>query len=196
MHKKEKLSFIPHLPDPNEILKNFGREFKLDFESLAYDKKIRIGKNCVIHPSVVLGEAGFGFERTDEGYVKPLKRRPHNFGIVIGYGVEIGSHSVVHRGRWRDTVIGSYTKIDSGVHVAHNVHIGRNCLVVAGTVIGGSVSIGDDCFIGENVSIKQGLKIAAKTTIGMGSVVLKDITKPNSTWVGNPARKLYNKQKF
>jgi UDP-3-O-[3-hydroxymyristoyl] glucosamine N-acyltransferase len=177
-----------------EIPIKLGRPFV--YESDEFNPDIKIGKNCVIHPSVVMGEAGFGFERTDKGYKKPLKRRPHDFGIRIGYDVEIGSHSVVHRGRWRDTLIESGTKIDSGVHIAHNVHIGRNCLVVAGSVIGGSVSIGDDCFIGENVSIKQGLNIANKTTIGMGSVVLKNITKPNSTWVGNPARKLYNKQVF
>lgn len=157
---------------------------------------LKHGKNCNIHPTVAIGEAGFGFERTNEDYVKPLKRRYHPYGIIIGNDVDIGSHSVVHRGRWRNTRIGNGTKIDSGVHVAHNVRIGKNCLVVAGTVIGGSVSIGNDCFIGENVSIKQGLKIAKNTTIGMGSVVLKDITKPNTTWVGNPAKKLYNKQVF
>lgn len=156
----------------------------------------RIGKNCEIHPSVVIGEAGFGFETTSNGYRKPLKRRPHPYGVVIGSDVEIGSNSVIHRGRWRDTWIGNGTKIDSGVHVAHNVRIGYNCLIVAGTVIGGSVTIGNDCFIGENVSIKQGVKIAKNTTIGMGSVVLKDIIEPNTTWVGNPVKKLYNKQVF
>lgn len=156
----------------------------------------RIGKNCKIHPSVVIGEDGFGFETTSNGYKKPLKRRPHPYGVVIGSDVDIGSHSVVHRGRWRDTWIGNGTKIDSLVHIAHNVVIGNNCLIVAGTVIGGSVSIGNDCFIGENVSIKQGLKIADHVTIGMGSVVIKDIKKDNTTWIGNPARKLYGKQVF
>ena len=158
--------------------------------------KIKIGKKCKIHKSVVLGEPGFGFQRDDKGYTKPLKRRPHPFGVIIGKHVEIGSHSRVHRGRWRDTVIGDGTKIDSGVHVAHNDVIGRNCIIVAGTVIGGSVTIGDECFIAENVSIKDGLKIARNTTIGMGAVVIKDIKKPNTTWVGNPAHKLYDKQVF
>lgn len=159
-------------------------------------RKVKIGKRCKIHKSVVLGEAGFGFEKTKKGYTKPLKRRPHPFGVRIGNDVEIGSHSRVHRGRWRHTRIEDGTKIDSGVHVAHNDVIGKNCFLVAGAVIGGSVTIGDECFIGENVSIRQGVKITHNVTIGEASNVLNDITEPNTTWVGNPAKKLYNKQVF
>ena len=156
-----------------------------------------IGNNVKIGDNVSIGEVGFGFERDKEGrYQIPLERRVHDYSVVIEDNVEIGSNSVIHRGRWRDTVIGAGTKIDSLVHVAHNAVIGKNCLVVAGTVIGGSVSIGDGCFIGENVSIKQGVKIAHNVTIGMGAVVLNDITQPDSTWVGNPCRKIADEQRF
>jgi serine acetyltransferase len=41
-----------------------------------------------------------------------------------------------------------------------------------------------------NVCTKQGIKIADRVTIGMGAVVTKDITEPDTVWVGNPARKL------
>ena len=146
--------------------------------------------------SAQIGGVGFGFEKDDNGYIIPLKRKEHKFTVMIADDVEIGDNTVIHRGRWRDTVIGEGTKIDSLVHVAHNVVIGKNCLVVAGTVIGGSVTIGDGCFIGENVSIRQGVKIASNVTIGMGAVVLQDIDQPNSTWVGNPARKIADVQKF
>ena len=159
--------------------------------------RLQIGNNCIICPYVCLGQEGFGFERADEkDYDKPRKRRDHPFGVIIGNNVDIGSHCVVHRGRWRDTEIGDDTKIDSLVHVAHNAVIGKSCFLVAGTVVGGSCTIGDECFIGENVSIKQGLKIANNVTLGAGSVVTKDITKSNTTWIGVPARKLYNKQVF
>lgn len=145
---------------------------------------------------MVLGDPGFGFQRTKKGYKIPLKRRPHLKTIRILKGVEIGSNSIVHRGRWRDTIIGEGTKIDSLVHIAHNVHIGKNCLIVAGTVIGGSCTIGDNCFIGENVSIKQGVKILNNVTLGMGSVVLHDILESNTTWAGNPVRKIADVQKY
>ncbi len=163
-------------------------------EGVFIDKRcwyLKIGKNVRIDPLVAIGFPGFGFETNKKGYKKPLKRRPHPYGVVIEDDVEIGSHSRIHRGRWRCTIIRKGSKIDSGVHVAHNAVIGRNCLVVSGTTIGGSVTIGNDCFIGENVSIKQGLTIASNVIIGMGCVVVKDITESHTTWVGNPARKLY-----
>lgn len=163
---------------------------------LSSTDKFHRGKNVIIGKNVSIGDPGFGFERNAAGYLLPLTRREHEFGVIIEDDVEIGSNSVIHRGRWRDTVIGEGTKIDSLVHVAHNVHIGKHCLVVAGTVIGGSVTIGDGCFIGENVSIKQGVKIADHVTVGMGTVVLQDIDQPNSTWVGNPAHKIADVQRF
>jgi len=154
------------------------------------------GHNVKISPSAVLGEEGFGFERDRDGYEIPLQRREHKFSVVIGDNVEIGANSIVHRGRHRDTIIGEGTKIDALVHVAHNVLIGKHVLIVAGTVLGGSSEIGDECFLGENVSIKEGVKIANNVTIGMGSVVRHDITEPNTTWAGNPCKKIADVQKF
>ena len=147
---------------------------------------------------VSIGDPGFGFEKDaiTGKYKIPLIRRPHNKTIKIGTGVEIGAFTVIHRGRWRDSEIGEGTKIDSLVHIAHNVVVGKHCLIVAGTVVGGSCTIGDECFIGENVSIKQGIQIANNVTIGMGSVVRHDILEPNTTWAGNPCRKIADEQRF
>ena len=156
----------------------------------------KIGDHVKIGAFVTIGEDGFGFERNGEGYTMPPKRREHPYGVVIHDRVEIGSQTRIHRGRHRDTVIGYATMLDSGVHVAHNVIIGKCCFVVSGTTIGGSCEIGDECFIGENVCIKQGIKIANNVTIGMGSVVRHDITQSNSTWAGNPCVKIADVQKF
>ena len=155
-----------------------------------------VGKDVTVKRGVRFGDDGFGFERGEKAYLIPLQRREHPKGIIIHDNVEIGSNSIIHRGRWRDTEIGEGTKIDSLVHVAHNVNIGRNCIIVAGTVLGGSCTIGDSCFIGENVSIKQGITIARNVTIGMGSVVRHHIIEPNSTWAGNPCKKIADVQKF
>jgi len=142
------------------------------------------------------GDPGFGFEKDEKGNYKfPLTRLPHPYSVIIGEDVEIGSFTVIHRGRWRDTVIKRGTKIDSLVHVAHNVVIGEDCLIVAGTVLGGSCTIGNKCQIGMNVSIMQGVTIAHNVTIGMGSVVRHDIWEENTTWAGNPCRKIAEVQK-
>jgi UDP-3-O-[3-hydroxymyristoyl] glucosamine N-acyltransferase len=163
-----------------------------------YPDQIIIGKDVWFGKNVSIGDIGFGFQRNEQGtgYIIPLERLPHPFGVIIEDGVEIGSNSTVHRGKWRDTKIGEGTKIDSLVHIAHNVVIGKNVLVVAGSVIGGSVTIGDGCFIGENVSILQAVTIADHVTLGAGAVVLADISQADSTWAGVPAVKIADVQNF
>ena len=74
---------------------------------------------------------------------KPQVRR-----VVLHEGVEIGCNSTIDRGSIRDTTVGAHTKIDNLVQIAHNVTIGRSCLIAAQVGIAGSTSIGDYCLIG------------------------------------------------
>lgn len=120
---------------------------------------------------------------------KEWRRFPHIGGVRIGANVEIGSNTCIDRGAIGDTVIGDGTKIDNHVHVAHNVRIGRDCIIVAGAVIGGSAVLGDRVFVGINASIKNKVRIGDDAVIGMGAVVTKDVPA-GETWVGNPARKM------
>jgi UDP-3-O-[3-hydroxymyristoyl] glucosamine N-acyltransferase len=145
----------------------------------------------LIDPFVRIGSFGFGFETEDDTTTKPtykipLIRKKHDYPVVINRNVEIGSFTTVDAGSWRKTIIGEGTKIDSHVKIAHNVQIGKSCLIVAGAVIGGSCTIGDNVFIGINASIKQRIKIGDNAIIGMGAVVIKDVPA-NATVKGNPA---------
>lgn len=151
---------------------------------------IGIGNNK-IHATAVVGDVGFGFAKDDDlNFIYPLQRNIHDYNIVINDNVEIGPLTTVDRGSWRDTVIHEGVKIDSNVKIAHNVIIHKDCLIVAGVVVGGSCEIGERCFLGMNCCIKQHTKIANDVVIGAGAVVVEDITEPNTTWVGCPARKL------
>ena len=47
----------------------------------------------------------------------------------------------IDRGANRDTVIGEGTKIDNLVQIAHNVVLGRHCIIVAQVGIAGSVTV-------------------------------------------------------
>ena len=156
-------------------------------------KYVHIGKNVQIKPYCVIGEDGFGFEQENGKYKIPLKKKEHNFKVIIEDEVELGVGCVIDRGSWRDSVIGKGSKLDNYIHSGHNSVIGKNCLICVGTTLGGSTTIGDNCFLGMNVVTKQGIKIADGVTIGMGAVVTKDIDEPNTTWIGNPARKLVPK---
>lgn len=150
--------------------------------------EITIGENCQICKTAVLGNEGFGFEPDENG---DLIFFPHFCGVTIGNNVRIGSHSCIDRGNLKDTIISDNVKIDNLVHIAHNVKVGKNTMIVAGSVVCGSVEIGESCFIGANSVIRQHLKIGNNTIIGMGSVVTKNVPD-NEVWAGNPAKKIKN----
>ncbi len=152
--------------------------------------KIIIGENPEICETAKLGNNGFGFEPDENG---DLVFFPHFGNVRIGNNVRIGSYSCIDRGNMHDTIIGDNVKIDNLVHIAHNVSIDKNSLIVAGVIICGSVKIGKDCFIGASSTIKQKLTIGNNVIVGMGAVVTKSIPD-NEIWAGNPAKFIkYNK---
>lgn len=144
---------------------------------------VEFGRNVVVYPYCVIGYEGFGFYNDVVG---GLKNFPCHGKTILGDNVEVFSFVNIDRGTLDDTVIEENTKIDHHCHIAHNVQIGRNCIITAGTVIGGSSKIGDNVYIGINSTIRNWIKIGDNVTIGMGSVVTKDI-KDGLTVYGNPA---------
>lgn len=146
---------------------------------------VTFGENVLIAPGVVIGSEGFGYALDDNG---EWQHKEHLFGVQVGKDVTIGANTVIDRGRWRDTKIGDGSKLDAHVFVAHNVVVGKRCLIVAGAKIGGSCNIGDDCWLGIGCTIKDNIDIPERTMIGAGAVVVKSIADPGGVWVGNPAR--------
>ena len=87
-----------------------------------------IGARTRVFAGTVIGSDGFGYERDDDGAMIKLA---HLGGVVIGADVEIGSNPSIDRGTLDDTVIGDRCKIDNLVHVAHNVRIDADAVVIA-----------------------------------------------------------------
>jgi len=112
---------------------------------------------------------------------------PHIGGCVIEDDVEIGANTTIDRGSIDDTVIGAGTKIDNLVQIAHNVRIGKACLIMAQVGIAGSVHVEDGCMLLGQVGV------AGHSTIGQGARlaaqagVFGDIPA-GETWSGYPAR--------
>jgi UDP-3-O-[3-hydroxymyristoyl] glucosamine N-acyltransferase len=95
--------------------------------------------------------------------------------------------TTVDRGFMMDTTIGEGTKIDNLVQIAHNVTVGRHCIIVSQSGVAGSARLGDHVIMGahsgvaEHVIVGDGAQIA-----GMAHV--KDDVEPRSRMGRTPAR--------
>ena len=144
-----------------------------------------IGENCIIKSGTVIGEEGYGYSNNGDEIIHV----PHFGHVVLEDEVEIGSNCSIDRGTMDNTVVGRGSKIDNLCHIAHNVRIGKNVMIVAGSVICGSVHIKDGAYIAPGAIIKNQVVIGEKCIIGMGSVVLND-TQNEKVLAGVPARNL------
>ena len=142
-----------------------------------------LGARVYVCPGARIGQEGFGFEMTEAGFVS----FPQLGGVVLGNDVEIGANSTIDRGALRDTVIGSGSRLDNLVQVAHNVRIGRYCAIAAQCGIAGSVEIGDFVVMGGQAAIAPHVTIGAKARIGAQAGVMSDIAE-GAIVVGSPAR--------
>ena len=147
---------------------------------------VDIGANCVIMSGASIGAPGFGY---DEQGDYSWRYRTHPFGVVIGDDVHIGANSCIDAGRHRPTRIGRGTKIDNLVHIAHNVEIGEDCLIIALAEVSGTVEIGDRTKVSPSSAIRDHHKIGSDAHVGIGACVVSDIPA-GETWAGVPARRL------
>ena len=148
---------------------------------------VHIGDRVILHAGVVVGSDGFGYVLAEGRYQK----FPQLGQLIIEDDVEIGSNSTIDRGALGTTRIGQGTKLDNLVHVAHNVRIGKNCVIAAQTGISGSVEIGEQAVIGGQVGVGDHVRIEDRTTIGSQAGILpgKIVRRGLFVW-GTPARPL------
>lgn len=144
-----------------------------------------LGNRVYLHPGVRIGQDGFGYVSGPAG----LEKVPQLGRVILQDDVEIGANSTIDRGSLSDTVIGEGTKIDNLVQVAHNVKIGRHCVIAAHTGISGSVTIGDMTMIGGHVGLADHITIGSRVQIAAASGVMNDIPD-GERWGGTPARPL------
>ncbi|MGI6668026.1 MAG: UDP-3-O-(3-hydroxymyristoyl)glucosamine N-acyltransferase [Acetivibrionales bacterium] len=136
-----------------------------------YDN-VEIGSNVIVGAGSVIGGEGFKFFR-DGDVVISVK---HAGKVVIGDNVEIQSNCCIDKAIFEEaTIIGEYTKLDNFVHVAHNVKIGKRCLVAANAVISGYTEIGDDVWIGPSSTISNFISVGNRARITIGSVITKNV---------------------
>jgi len=142
-----------------------------------------LGDNVIIHSGTVIGSDGFGFTLEKGKRVK----LPQIGNVIIEDDVELGANCTVDRARFGSTIIRKNVKTDNLVHIAHNVEVGENTLIIAGAVIGGSAKIGKNVILAGHSGVDGHVTIGDNVKVGAKAGVVKDI--PANTMVaGFPAR--------
>ena len=128
----------------------------------------QIGNRVSIHAGTVIGADGYSYV-LDEGRHRKVLQIGN---VIIHDDVEIGANTAIDRGALGSTVIGQGTKIDNLVHIAHNVVVGRHCLILGQVGFAGSTQVGDYTVVASQSGVAGHLKIGNQVTIGAKSGVI------------------------
>ncbi len=147
-----------------------GDDALIDPNVTIFDRCL-IGSRVIIHAGAVIGSDGFGFVPDGEAY----RKIPHVGIVQIDDDVEIGANVTVDRATFGKTHICRGVKTDNLVHIAHNVTVGENSLLVAQVGISGSVSIGKHAVLAGQAGISGHLSIGDNVTVGPQAGIAKSI---------------------
>ena len=142
-----------------------------------------IGSNAKVLAGAVIGESGFGLAGDDKG----LFDLPHLGRVLVDDDVTIGANTTIDRGMLADTTVGSRTKIDNLVQIAHNVRIGRDCVIAGCCGLSGSVVLGDNVMLGGSVGVADHVLVGDGARLAGATLVMRDVPA-GETWAGAPAR--------
>ena len=168
---------------------SIGKNCKI-FSNIHIYHGTNIGDNAIIHSGTVIGSDGFGFV-TDKDINHKI---PQNGYVIIGNNVEIGANCAIDRGTIGDTIIEDQCKLDNHVHLAHNVRLGKGCLLTAAVTIAGSVEVGEFCIFAGHVGVAPHVKIGARSVLAAKTGVSKSLTG-GKVYAGLPAREIREQHK-
>ena len=143
-----------------------------------------IGDHCLILSNSVIGSEGFGYAQ--DQYFNH-HRIPQTGNVVIGNKVTIGANNTIDRGTYGPTTIGNGCIFDNMCHVAHNVSIGENCIIISGFLCAGSTTLGNRVVASGGTMIKDHVNICDDVYLMHRAGVIKDITQPGM-YAGGPVQ--------
>jgi len=141
-----------------------------------------LGNRVCLHPGVVIGADGFGFEFRDGAHQKI----PQTGIVQIEDDVEIGANSTVDRARFGRTWIRRGTKIDNLVQIGHNVTIGEHCILCSQVGISGSTRLGNGVTLAGKVGLSGHIELGDRVMVGAMSGLARNVA-PGEILFGAPA---------
>ncbi len=147
-----------------------------------------VGARCVVHAAAVIGSDGFGFHPVPEGVpAAPLwHKTPQAGNAVVEDDCEIGAGVTIDCARFGSTRIGRGCKLDNQVHVAHNVQVGPDTLLLAHVGIAGSSTVGKNVIVAGQAGVTGHVHIGDGAVILAGAGVIADVP-PGAEMFGYPA---------
>lgn len=147
---------------------------------------VSIGKNTVIRENTVIGCDGITVHRAKDGR---LLKFPHLAGVYVGDNTEVGANTVIAGGILSPTIVSNNVVIGNLCNIGHGARVKDNVWMSVGTLIGGHTTIHNRATVAMGVSVRDNLVIGEEASIGMGSVVVKDVS-PRHSMFGNPSKRM------
>ena len=141
------------------------------YPSVVIYRQVHIGKRVSIHAGSVIGSDGFGYVFDGARHQKV----PQVGTVIIEDDVEIGANVCIDRATMGATRVGEGTKIDNLTQIAHNVQIGKNCVLCGQVGLSGSVVIEDNVMMAGQVGLRDHVKIGKGAILGAKSGIMADI---------------------
>lgn len=147
-----------------------------------------LGNRCLIHSGTVIGSDGFGYA-PEMKHHKPVRHQKiyHTGKVILGDDVEVGSNTCIDRGTMGDTVVGSGSKIDNQVQVAHNCQLGEGTILCGHVGLTGGISTGKFVYFGGASGAGNKVHVGDYAQIAAMAHVSKPVP-PGGTAKGNPQR--------
>jgi UDP-3-O-[3-hydroxymyristoyl] glucosamine N-acyltransferase len=169
---------------PNAVIGEYviiGRDCRI-MANVTVRERCVLGDRVFLQPGCVIGSDGYGYAFHDGRHVKI-----DQVGIVeIADDVEIGANTTIDRARFGKTLIGEGTKIDNLVQIAHNVVLGKHCLIISLTGISGSAHLGNYVTAAGQVGIVGHVTIGDNAVLTARTGVTSSIAG-DATYSGRPA---------
>ena len=165
--EKTKISEKASIADYNVIIED---NVVIESDVTIYEN-VTIKRNSIIRSGSRIGGPACEFSRFGDEVLEVFSAG----AVFIDDNVEVQNNVCIDKGVFDQTYIGKNVKIDNLVHIAHDVKIYENTLIIACSFIGGRTRISKNSLIGPNCTIKNGLLLGENSRVTMGAVVVMNV---------------------